>query len=53
MLCSDGLHGYLTDQALGRIMAKDVQEAVLESIRFANEQGGSDNITTLMIEFVA
>jgi serine/threonine protein phosphatase PrpC len=29
-----------------------VQEAVLESIRFANEQGGSDNITSLLVEFV-
>jgi protein phosphatase len=52
LLCSDGLHGYLNDAALERIMAKDVQEAVLESIRFANEQGGSDNITTLLIELI-
>src|SRR5690606_19703742 len=52
LLCSDGLHGYLTDAALERLMAKDVQEAVLESIRFANEQGGSDNITRLLIELI-
>ena len=52
LLCSDGLHGYLNDDALQKIMAKDVQEAVLESIRFANEQGGSDNITSLLVEFV-
>lgn len=52
LLCSDGLHGYLTDAALDKIMAKDVQEAVLESIRFANEQGGSDNITSLLIELI-
>ncbi len=52
MLCSDGLHGYLTDEALDRIMAKDVQEAVLEAIRFANEQGGSDNITALLVELL-
>ena len=52
LLCSDGLHGYLNDKALGRIMTKDVQEAVLYSIRFANEQGGSDNITSLLVEFV-
>jgi serine/threonine protein phosphatase PrpC len=53
LLCSDGLHGYLTDAALRTIMAKDVQEAVLESIRFANEQGGSDNITSLLIELLS
>jgi serine/threonine protein phosphatase PrpC len=52
LLCSDGLHGYLNDAALHKIMAKDVQEAVLESIRFANEQGGSDNITSLLIELI-
>ena len=52
LLCSDGLHGYLTDEVLERIMAKDVQEAVLESIRFANEQGGSDNITALLVELI-
>ena len=52
LLCSDGLHGYLNEKALREIMAKEVQEAVLESIRFANEQGGSDNITSLLIEFV-
>jgi serine/threonine protein phosphatase PrpC len=50
LLCSDGLHGYLTDGALERIMANDVQAAVLDAIRFANEQGGSDNITALMVE---
>lgn len=52
LLCSDGLHGYLNDAALQKIMAKDVQEAVLESIRFANEQGGSDNITSLLVELL-
>lgn len=52
LLCSDGLHGYLTEPALDRIMGKDVQEAVLDSIRFANEQGGSDNITSLLIELI-
>ncbi len=50
LLCSDGLHGYLNEAALERIMSLDVEEAVLESIRFANDQGGSDNITSLLIE---
>ncbi|MCA9683682.1 MAG: serine/threonine-protein phosphatase [Myxococcales bacterium] len=53
LLCSDGLHGYLNDEALERIMGKDVQEGVLEAIRFANAQGGSDNITALLIEVLA
>jgi serine/threonine protein phosphatase PrpC len=28
----------------------EVEDAVLESIRFANSRGGKDNITALMIE---
>ena len=52
LLCSDGLHGYLNDEALQDIMSKGVQEAVIESIRFANDQGGSDNITSLLIEIL-
>ncbi|NVB40833.1 serine/threonine-protein phosphatase [Pseudenhygromyxa sp. WMMC2535] len=52
LLCSDGLHGYLNDEALQRIMSRDVQEGVLEAIRFANDQGGSDNITALLIELL-
>ncbi|EDM75422.1 protein phosphatase/cyclic nucleotide-binding domain protein [Plesiocystis pacifica SIR-1] len=50
LLCSDGLHGYLNPKALDDIMARDVQEAVTHAIAFANDQGGSDNITALLIE---
>jgi protein phosphatase len=53
LLCSDGLHGYIQDdQDLQQILAKDVQESVLAAIRFANEAGGSDNITAMLIELV-
>jgi serine/threonine protein phosphatase PrpC len=30
----------------------DVEDAVLEAIRFANESGGKDNITVLGVELV-
>ena len=56
LLCSDGLHGYLDEadgDELATFIQKDVQEAVLESIRFANEAGGKDNITALLVEFLA
>ena len=53
LLCSDGLHGYFSDKKqVGDFMARDVQEAVLEAIHFANEQGGSDNITALLLELI-
>jgi serine/threonine protein phosphatase PrpC len=31
----------------------EVEDAVLESIRFANAKGGKDNITTLLVELTA
>lgn len=53
MLCSDGLHGYLDDVKQVRpFMAKDVQRGVLDAIKFANEEGGSDNITAMMVELI-
>ncbi len=53
MLCSDGLHGYLEDvKEVRRFMAKDVQRGVLDAIKFANEEGGSDNITAMMVELI-
>lgn len=51
LLCSDGLHGYLeNEEDVERIMGQDVQQGVLDAIRFANEQGGSDNITAMLVE---
>jgi protein phosphatase len=53
LLCSDGLHGYLQhEEDLRRILSHDVQESVLEAIRFANECGGSDNITAMLVELI-
>lgn len=51
ILCSDGFHGYAErpeDMAFFREM--DIEDAVLEAIRFANEAGGKDNITVLGVE---
>lgn len=55
LLCSDGLHGYLDEadpSALKHFVSNDVQESVLDAIRFANEQGGKDNITALLVELI-
>jgi protein phosphatase len=52
LLCSDGLHGYVNDPAadLQFALRGDLQTAVLEAIRYANECGGKDNITALLVE---
>ncbi len=53
LLCSDGLHGYLeNDRDLHEILEKDVQGSVLDAIKFANEAGGSDNITAMLVELI-
>jgi len=53
LLCSDGFHGYVTDiSEVQKILDNTVEAAVRECIRFANEKGGKDNITALLIELV-
>jgi len=53
MLCSDGLHGYLDEDegALDRLMAMgDLDRAAEAMIRYANDQGGKDNTTAVIVE---
>jgi protein phosphatase len=51
ILCSDGFHGYVESATDMRYFIDlDVEDAVLEAIRFANGRGGRDNITAMMIE---
>jgi serine/threonine protein phosphatase PrpC len=51
ILCSDGFHGYVKDlKEMDFFREMDVEDAVLEAIRFANESGGKDNITVLAVE---
>jgi PPM family protein phosphatase len=46
LLCSDGLHGLVTDQEIADIVAAHIpEEAIEQLIDLANERGGSDNIT--------
>lgn len=51
LLCSDGLTNMLEDEAIRRIVcsARDVAEAVEELVAKANEQGGKDNISVVLI----
>lgn len=59
MMCSDGLHGRVTDHDIGEIITKHVQNpetvtaanlknAVTELIALANKNGGHDNISVVM-----
>ncbi len=55
MLCSDGLHTYLHDdsEVVQLIADGPIEEGAETSIALANQRGGKDNITTVVIEVCA
>jgi protein phosphatase len=51
LLCSDGLHGYIEDPSeIAEIAAMGGDRAVQRYIDLANERGGRDNITAVLVE---
>ncbi len=52
LLCSDGLHGYFTsDNEVVELCGDgDLEECAEASIAIANQRGGKDNITSVVIE---
>ncbi|MBI4508102.1 MAG: Stp1/IreP family PP2C-type Ser/Thr phosphatase [Deltaproteobacteria bacterium] len=55
LMCSDGLSGMVEDQEILRVVtnAKSLERAVAELVDMANRAGGTDNITTLIMQCVA
>lgn len=51
LLCSDGLSGYLTDEKMARILAQNgsPSQVALDLVDAANDAGGGDNITALIV----
>jgi protein phosphatase len=50
LLCSDGLHGYLKEEDIPPIVALSGNPAVERFVRLANDRGGKDNITAVLVE---
>ena len=50
ILCSDGLHGYLDDAEIPDIVSLGGDDCVETFVSLANERGGSDNITVVLVE---
>jgi serine/threonine protein phosphatase PrpC len=52
LLCSDGLHGYFTDdREVADLCADgDLEECAEAAVALANQRGGKDNITALVVE---
>ena len=55
LLCSDGLFSVVSDEQIGRLLGLDIELAEVSQklIDAANEAGGPDNITTLLVQIDA
>jgi serine/threonine protein phosphatase PrpC len=53
MLCSDGLYEYYDESELVDYMLNNNKESLHKLIQGANERGGKDNITTIIVTFGA
>ena len=50
LLCSDGLYDFIEDHELYPLIeGRDYQDAVARLIQLANERGGADNITVILL----
>ena len=51
LMCSDGLTDYVSNQKIGKILLqdRDPKSAISSLVELAKHQGGSDNITVVMI----
>ncbi len=52
LLCTDGLWGELTDEDIRRVCAEnaDAESAAARLVQMANERGGRDNITAVVVK---
>jgi len=54
MLCSDGLHGYLSDDELPVLLGQEPRDKLADSlVDLANQRGGKDNITAVVLSIGA
>lgn len=54
LLCTDGLTGMLGDRLIAGVLRLEIrlEDRVAELIRMANERGGRDNITAVLLEIL-
>ncbi len=58
LLCSDGLHGMMTDEEIAQVIEKgekqqlSLQGITEELIRLGNERGGKDNISAVLVKHI-
>ena len=49
LLCSDGLHSYLQPGELPGLLSQGMAKAAQRAVELANERGGKDNITAVVV----
>jgi len=54
LLCSDGLHSQMSAEEINEIVldSANEQDACVELVNLANDRGGPDNITVVLIRFL-
>lgn len=54
LLCTDGLTGMLTDRMIAKVLRLEIrlEDRLAELIRQANERGGRDNVTAVLVEIL-
>jgi protein phosphatase len=55
LLCSDGLSGMMTDDDIRDVLmanGEDLEKASKALVDLANENGGEDNVTVVLLEVV-
>ena len=52
LFCSDGLHGMISDSSINNVLKRKIngEKKVKELVEIANNQGGYDNITVVLLE---
>jgi PPM family protein phosphatase len=54
LLCSDGLHFYLDDEKIIKLLSgEELKQTVADFIKTANDGGGHDNITSVVVRVAA
>ena len=54
LLCSDGLHGMVSDEDISRLILSDpdsLEEASKRLVDAANDAGGRDNVTVVLLRY--
>ena len=50
VMCSDGLSNMVAQDDIYKMASKDIEQATIELVNKANENGGFDNITVVIIK---